>query len=183
MEVEEQTQWNIETKLITNTIRSGQKLTIPNREVTKLAFVIKRFGGATGDVTFAIRKVSDGSILASKVWGDAGDLPTTPTWEEVTFDTPVTINEEVWIYTEFLGGTTYAHILFYRQNTDVKADEVVGYYRNEAWTDIIGQDAAYRYTYSTGGNPPANNWIKRIETAMEDCPSAEELEKERLENG
>ncbi|MBA7623301.1 hypothetical protein ES703_30695 [subsurface metagenome] len=25
------------------------------------------------------------------------------------------------------------------------------------------------------------NWVNRIETAMEDCPSAEELEKERLE--
>ena len=26
------------------------------------------------------------------------------------------------------------------------------------------------------------NWVERIETAMEDCPSAEELEKERLES-
>lgn len=26
------------------------------------------------------------------------------------------------------------------------------------------------------------NWVVRIETAMEDCPSAEELEKERLES-
>ncbi|MBA7606441.1 hypothetical protein ES703_13589 [subsurface metagenome] len=25
------------------------------------------------------------------------------------------------------------------------------------------------------------NWVNRIETAMEDCPSAEELEKEKLE--
>ena len=25
------------------------------------------------------------------------------------------------------------------------------------------------------------NWVERIETAMEDCPSAEELKKERLE--
>ncbi|MBA7530180.1 hypothetical protein ES705_22383 [subsurface metagenome] len=25
------------------------------------------------------------------------------------------------------------------------------------------------------------NWVERIETAMEDCPSAEELEKEKLE--
>jgi len=27
------------------------------------------------------------------------------------------------------------------------------------------------------------NWVNRIETAMEDCPSAEELEKEKLESG
>jgi len=27
------------------------------------------------------------------------------------------------------------------------------------------------------------NWVERIETAMEDCPSAEELEKEKLESG
>lgn len=26
------------------------------------------------------------------------------------------------------------------------------------------------------------NWVERIETAMEDCPSAEELEKEKLES-
>ena len=25
------------------------------------------------------------------------------------------------------------------------------------------------------------NWVIRVETAMEDCPSAEELERERLE--
>lgn len=25
------------------------------------------------------------------------------------------------------------------------------------------------------------NWVETIETAMEDCPSAEELEKEKLE--
>lgn len=25
------------------------------------------------------------------------------------------------------------------------------------------------------------NWVERIETAMEDCPSAEELEREKLE--
>lgn len=27
------------------------------------------------------------------------------------------------------------------------------------------------------------NWVERIETAMKDCPSAEELERERLEKG
>jgi len=26
------------------------------------------------------------------------------------------------------------------------------------------------------------NWVERIETAMEDCPLADELEKEKLEN-
>ncbi|GAI60543.1 unnamed protein product, partial [marine sediment metagenome] len=25
------------------------------------------------------------------------------------------------------------------------------------------------------------NWVETVETAMEDCPSAEELERERLE--
>lgn len=29
----------------------------------------------------------------------------------------------------------------------------------------------------------ALNWVVKIETAMEDCPSAEELEKEKLESG
>lgn len=27
------------------------------------------------------------------------------------------------------------------------------------------------------------NWVEEIETAMEDCPSAEELEKEKMESG
>ena len=26
------------------------------------------------------------------------------------------------------------------------------------------------------------NWVETVETAMEDCPSAEELEKEKLES-
>ena len=59
----------------------GQKLTIANRKVTKLGFWLFKGGDPTGNVTFQIRKVSDDSLIASQVWGDAADLPTEITYE------------------------------------------------------------------------------------------------------
>jgi hypothetical protein len=74
----------------------GQRLTITNRVVKKLSFPLQKIGSpGSGNITFQIRKVSDGSTIISKVWGDAQSIPVTETWEEVTFDTPTLINEEV----------------------------------------------------------------------------------------
>ncbi|GAI67225.1 unnamed protein product, partial [marine sediment metagenome] len=69
---------------------AGQRFWIPpNRKIATLAFVIMKFGSPTGDVTFAIRHYPSMTILNSKVWGDASDLPTTyppVDWQEAEFD-------------------------------------------------------------------------------------------------
>jgi len=151
MATEEQTAYTIGTYLFAGTrIRAGQRLTISNRIVSKLSLVLQKFGSPTGDVTFTIRKVSDDGILASKVWGDASALSTEITWEEATFDSPVTINEEVRLLVEFNSGDDSNFIRYYYQDTNIKADELRTYYI-ASYTDDSGSDAAYIYTYELAG--------------------------------
>lgn len=128
--------------------RLGQQLTISGRTVTKLGFWISKYGKPTGDVTFTIRKVSDSSIMASKVWGDAADLTASLVYEEVEFDTPPTIDEEVYILVEFSGGDASNYVAVAYQNSDVKADEFFTAYKTTGWVDMTGWDTAYIYTYT-----------------------------------
>ncbi|MBA7687631.1 hypothetical protein ES703_96095 [subsurface metagenome] len=145
---EEQTQQNgYDGLLSTYHHRLGQKLTVPNRMVTKLAFILKRSDSPTGNLYFQIYRVSDNGVILSKIWGDASLLPTTPTWIEVEFDTPAVIDEAVRMCAYFTGGGAGEVIYFYYQNTDVKADEHYTKAFDWAWTDETGYDAAYRYKY------------------------------------
>lgn len=155
MAVEEQTQYNDLLSLY-STIpnRAGQELTIPYREVTKLGFWLSKLGSPTGDITFTIRRESDDGVLLTKVWGDAADLTTTPTYKEVTFDTPQTINELVRILVEFSGGDVDNRVYMSEQDTDVKADEFTVFYYDSSWFDSAATDAAYRYTYEAPAAKP-----------------------------
>jgi len=128
-------------------IREGQRLTISNRRVPELSFRLAKMGSPTGDVTFAIRKVSDDSIIVSKVWGDASALPPgASTWPEVTFDSPVLINEEVRLSCEFSGGDSSNCIQTYLNIPSVKEDEFLVLYVS-FWEDRPTEDICYRYTY------------------------------------
>ncbi len=127
--------------------KQGQRLFIPNRKVTKLAFILRKNNAPTGDVTFTIRKVINDTIITSKVWGDASALPTVFTEVEVEFETPPTINEEARICCEFYGGGGAINIGIRYQNSDVKADECKGVAENSVWTDSPARDLTYRYTY------------------------------------
>ncbi len=130
-------------------VRGGQRLTISNRTVEKLSFMLGKVGAPAGNVTFTIRKVSDDSIINSKVWGDASTLPAVPDWREVTFTTPVLVNEEVRILWEFVQPFNTANQVGWRyQNTDVKAGEKQSHYRSGAWSDFADRDTTYKYTYA-----------------------------------
>lgn len=130
-------------------VRRGQRLTISNRTVTKLSFLLYKSGSPTGDVTFTIRKVSDDSIINSKVWGNASALTTSTsgTWYEVTFDSPVLVNEEVRILAEFSGGDASNWVGCRLQTSDVKADEYSTSYI-ASYADYAPYDGAYIYTFS-----------------------------------
>jgi len=128
--------------------RVGQRLTVPNRTIIRLAFILAKFGSPVGDITFTIRKVSDDPhIINSKIWGDAGDLTIFDYWYEVEFDTPATINEEVRMQAEFSGGDNMNYIMVRYQNTDVKADEMLTRYLSSPY-DVETQDCTYIYTYT-----------------------------------
>ena len=157
MPVEQQTQstsaWAINYH---NDGRGGQRLTISNRKVTKLAFLIRHRGSPTGNFTMCIRRESDDGILLSKVWGLANDLPTVADWVEVTFATPTIINEEVRLSAE-ADVQPYGDDVFYSyQNTDVKPGEVHSRYLAGAWADQGSEDCAYKYTYEAPPGPTVN---------------------------
>ena len=101
MATEEQTAYNdFLSLLVTEAGRIGQKLTITNRTVTKLGFWLGKKNSPVGDVTFTIRRVSNDAVLGSKVWGNATSLTTSPVYREATFDSPVAVNELVYILAE-----------------------------------------------------------------------------------
>lgn len=149
-QIEEQT---IATTTITMfydlNLRMGQQLIIPNREITHLGFWLYQYNSPWGDVTFTIRKLSDDTLIASKVWGDAADLHIglPATYEEVELDTPVTINEQVKILAEFSDGDYVNKVGFGLSSIDVKPNEYFAYYRATGWLYIETFDAAYRYIY------------------------------------
>lgn len=151
MATEEQTDYNFSTTLHGGgNLRVGQRLTIPNRTVTKLSFPLQKYGSPIGDVTFTIRKVSDDSLIASKVWGNASTLTTTATWREVTLDAPVTINEEVRIQVEFSDGNVFNYVRYSFEDSDVKANEIFTRYAG-SYTDSGLWEGAYIYTYTGAG--------------------------------
>lgn len=132
----------------------GQRLTISNRTVKKLSFPLLRYGSPGGTVTFLIRKALNSpndTILATKLWGNSNDVPSVLTWLEVTFDTPILINEEVRILACATGTSDYPNTLAFYNSwpTLAKANEKLtqrsagGVYTD----DPTGYDSAYIYTY------------------------------------
>lgn len=128
--------------------RYAQRLTIPDRTVTKLAFLLRKGGAPTGDITFEIRKVSDDSLICSKVWGDIADLSTEEDWKEAAFDTPETINEEVRICVLYEGGDDTNYLQCAVQTSDVKADEYFCFMATTSWYDAESHDFTYIYSYT-----------------------------------
>lgn len=156
MATEEQTQYDAFFTDGSNVVRAGQRLTVSFRSITKLGFWLSVYpGGTDSDITFTIRKMSDKTILASKVWGNTSLIAARPTitYCEIEFDTAIAIDEEVLILAEWVGPFCYAEI--HRKNTDVKADEWAVYYTNVGGWSIneTGQDMGYIYTYGAGSFP------------------------------
>ncbi|MBA7519770.1 hypothetical protein ES705_11864 [subsurface metagenome] len=130
--------------------RAGQRLIITKRSLTTLAFVLERYGGGwTTDISFTIRRVSDDSIIATKVWGLEASVPTVPTWLEVAFPTPIPINEEARITVDWPDARYSAsnNLRFHFKTSDVKPDEIMTWYQDGYWYEPYPWDAAYRYRY------------------------------------
>lgn len=157
MPVEEQTQYNQVLHVYGAAFtRGGQRLTIPDRTVTKLGFWLSRTATATGEITYTIRRVSD-DVICSKVALNASDLTVTPTYHEVEWDTPVTIDEEVRLCVEPDGVSGAGYVdLSVQDGGGVKPDELSCYYI-ASWTDDAIYDAAYRYTYEEPPTPAARH--------------------------
>lgn len=153
MATEEQTQFNNSTPIgISLNVRVAQKLPITNRLVSKLGFWLHKVGTPPGNVTFVIYAQDDDEVLASKVLGTADSLTTSPAYYEVTFDSPVSINEAVYIAavdTE-VNGTNYVRVNL-QLNPSVKAGENLATHNGTVWSTsgITEYDCAYIYTYTS----------------------------------
>lgn len=154
--------------------RDGQHLIINYRNVSKLSFFISKVGSPTGNIIFTIRKVSDDSILLSKVWGDASTLSDTLTWRVAIFDSPLIIQEDVRIALEFDGGDADNYILSGRAG-NVKGGEIYTYYDAGEWTDYEG-DFCYKYNYSL----PIEGYT--IETGYDISATADEWQRKTFKN-
>ena len=134
----------------------GQVMTINNRTLRTISFKMRKYGTPEGNITFSIRKVSDDSVIANKVWGNATSITTSFVWYEVTLDTPVLVNEAIKLCSEFSGGDESNAIQLAWTSAaegDVKANEYVSYWRTTVgpWDDTFtGRDLVYKYSYSLG---------------------------------
>jgi len=134
---------------------AGQRLTISDRTVTKLAFRLKKTGNPTGtNVTFRIRQVAaPQAILASKTFPIASILLSPSVgWCEATLTAPVAVDEDVWLYCEYVDGTVADYVSVSYNSVAVKpyewfmlVDSVEG---PVEYTDL---DCAYRYKYTGAG--------------------------------
>ncbi|GAI90944.1 unnamed protein product, partial [marine sediment metagenome] len=141
-------------------VRAGQLLTITDRTVTKLAFLLAKYGDPSGNVTFEIRKASDDSLICSKLWGDASSLTVYDDYEwcGVTFDSPVYINEQVRICVHFAGiGRIYC-----RRGYLAKSGENFVYQATDGggWTNYFYYDMAYTYTHDDNVTQHGHCWNK-----------------------
>lgn len=151
MATEEQTTLDGHFATVYGGTGAGQRLTISSRAVSKLSFPLQKIGSpGSGNVVYYIRKVSDDSLITSKVWGNATAVPTSVTWLEVTFDTPVFINKEVRLIVVNLGSGSAGHGLGIHASwvSDVKANEYYfGRDAGGAYTEQTTYDDGYIYTY------------------------------------
>uniref|UniRef100_A0A6M3L1W8 Uncharacterized protein n=1 Tax=viral metagenome TaxID=1070528 RepID=A0A6M3L1W8_9ZZZZ len=148
----------------------GQRISIPNREVTKIAFRLKKTGEPAGtNVTFRIYDVENDIELASKTFPIAS-ITTSPTWCEATLDTPVTIDKEitwqvgeptggVYLYVDIpsASGTATDYVSVYYYDADWRSGQhIFRVYSagtpapNPSW-ETKDQDCAYRYKYNFAG--------------------------------
>ena len=147
VETDVQTSSNNNVSLYSGSIiKAAQRKTISSKAVKKLTFQLYKANSPTGNVTFIIRKVSDDTIIVSKIWGDASALPTEATDEEVSFDSFPIINEEVRLCVEFSGGDASNPVYCRFQGTDVKADEYRSHYTT-VWNDVTEADMYYKIEY------------------------------------
>ena len=154
MAVEEQTDVGVLFASISGGSSWGQKLTITNRTVTKLSFYLIRVGSPGGILTFLIRAVSGDAILLTKLWGNSNNISTSAAWYEVTFDSSLFINEEVYILATASAGSGGNLIQVYKTSSNVKDNEfVVSRNSGGVYNEIRDpDDAPYIYTYDEGGS-------------------------------
>ncbi len=136
---------------------AGVAVTISNRTVTKLSFRVSKLGTPGGNVTFKVSQDAGGSTLASKTVATSA-IGYTWGWIEATLDTPLVVNERVWLTCEYSGGDISNYVLVNIYSAKVNDDEPLIFQGTGGagpdWEDA-SRTCAYRYKY-TGGTGETN---------------------------
>jgi len=127
---------------------TGQRLTIPNREITKISFRVYKVGSPTGNVYYQIRRIDPDEVIYSQLVGDASTFPAEASWFEKELAVAQTINEEVRLVCFHDDGTTSNYLKMRAQDSDVKASEKVTRWTTDQWDETLDYDLAYIYTYT-----------------------------------
>ena len=147
MPTEEQTSITGQWSTISAGGSYGQKLTIPNRTITKVSFPLAKLLSPVGTLWFDIWRASDGVLIVQKLWGYCADVPPGMTWLEVTLTAPTTINEEVYMMAR-ASDTGVGGLKVYYLNTDSKPGECKAVRTaGGVFTDRLDHEACYIYTY------------------------------------
>ncbi len=148
MPQEKQTSWDDSRRLYSGGIIGfGQWLTIANRKVSKLHFLLYKGGTVTGDVYFKIYRASDSTELWSGYLCDASELGVGVNWHGLAVDPALPLDEEVIIAVHFQGGHAGAFVGVYYDSTGPKADE-----NSVESNDLVNWpertwDTSYKYDY------------------------------------
>lgn len=133
-------------------VRFGQRFdAITGRRIYGVTFPIFRVGSVPGAMlTMTLRLVGAGdTLVASRLWGDVDDVPTSLTDLEVLFPVPITVNEEIRLLMEWSGPAGDAsNFLRTRAITpSVEAQQNACRYDGAAYTESLSHDATYCYSW------------------------------------
>lgn len=124
-----------------NWIRHAQKITLTDKTLTKVKFLMKKEGAPTGTVYARVRKVSDDSIIETSTTElDAADITTELAWYE--FALTCSVNEAVRVSVEYSGGDESNGLLVCYQSTDV-CDGSYSYYKTD-WIEQATWDLTFK---------------------------------------
>ena len=144
--------------------RLGQRLTIPGQRIVSIGYMVCKVGNPTGDVILSIRDSQTDEVIASKVWGDASQLPersvASGKYIEVEFIRPVWVRGDVRISVEYYDGDLDNHALAaYWKGDRIPGQWYTNHFNYNYWHDIgEAEEGSYMYTYLVGdAKPPKVN--------------------------
>lgn len=105
--------------------RYGQRITINNKKISKVSFLLRRTGEPSFNITATIRRVLDDSILVESNPIHSSSISTTTEWITFSFFSQPIINEEVRVMVEIAGSGVTGNVISVVSNAN---DVVEGFY-------------------------------------------------------
>jgi len=133
--------------------RLGQRLTIPDRYVTEIGYLVWRVGNPTGNVTLAVYNATTDEPIVEVVWGDASLLNELPgnadNVTKVVLEEPIRINGDVRLFVEYHGGDEQNYcIAGYWTEDKITGEWYTNYFHYKWWHDIGElEEGSYYYAW------------------------------------